>query len=289
MSNVRPAFQFYPGDWRKDPCLRMCSPATRGIWIDLLCMIHESETGFSVTGTIAQLSRACGCTPEEMASAIDELDDTNTATVTLDNEKVTVISRRLEREKKARDNNALRQKRHKQKRQGNEEVTPISSSSSSSLVTTEIKQGSDKSSLISPNQGADARDEKQPSDDQKTPRKGTRHGELARLLIEKGVAVTSQHPDLIDWASEGLTDAEAIDCVSRARLHKPEPERIPAKYLNPIVRQVIAERNRPPQASTGPPRYGGKTEAIRQRNETNVNAWLGEDDQAIDGEFHAVQ
>ena len=37
----RPSFQFYPGDWLKDPALRSCSPAARGVWIDLVCLLHE--------------------------------------------------------------------------------------------------------------------------------------------------------------------------------------------------------------------------------------------------------
>jgi len=38
-----PAFQFYPGDWLKDPNLRRCTHAAKGVWIDLLCLMHESE------------------------------------------------------------------------------------------------------------------------------------------------------------------------------------------------------------------------------------------------------
>jgi hypothetical protein len=38
----RPAFQFYPGDWMKDPAVRSLTFAERGLWIDLLCMMHES-------------------------------------------------------------------------------------------------------------------------------------------------------------------------------------------------------------------------------------------------------
>jgi hypothetical protein len=37
-----PSFQFYPGDWLKDPALRCCSPAARGVWIDLLCLMFEA-------------------------------------------------------------------------------------------------------------------------------------------------------------------------------------------------------------------------------------------------------
>jgi hypothetical protein len=37
-----PAFQFYPGDWLKDPALRSLPPEARGIWIDMLCIMSES-------------------------------------------------------------------------------------------------------------------------------------------------------------------------------------------------------------------------------------------------------
>lgn len=37
-----PAFQFYPGDWLKDTALRCCSPAARGVWMDLICMMYEA-------------------------------------------------------------------------------------------------------------------------------------------------------------------------------------------------------------------------------------------------------
>ena len=127
----RPSFQFYPGDWLKDPSLRSCSPATRGIWIDLLCAIHEIGDGGAVSGTIEQLARMTGCFPEEMRSAIDELSVTLTANVTERNKKVTVVCRRMETQAKALSDNALRQKRHREQRASNEKVTPPSSSSSS--------------------------------------------------------------------------------------------------------------------------------------------------------------
>lgn len=42
-----PAFQFYAMDWLTDPSLRLCSPETRGVWIDLLCwMWLSTEVGF---------------------------------------------------------------------------------------------------------------------------------------------------------------------------------------------------------------------------------------------------
>jgi len=39
-----PAFQFYPGDWMKDPLLRSCSIFARGLLVDILCFCWESPT-----------------------------------------------------------------------------------------------------------------------------------------------------------------------------------------------------------------------------------------------------
>jgi hypothetical protein len=38
-----PAFQFYPADWRKDPGVQSLDYETRGIWFEMLCLMHESE------------------------------------------------------------------------------------------------------------------------------------------------------------------------------------------------------------------------------------------------------
>lgn len=38
-----PAFQFYPGDWRKDPGVQSLDYFARGVWFEILCLMHESE------------------------------------------------------------------------------------------------------------------------------------------------------------------------------------------------------------------------------------------------------
>lgn len=98
MSLKRPSFQFYPGDWMKDPSLSMCSATTRGIWMDLLCAIHEVGHGGRVTGTATQLSRLCRCTVAEMEAALDELSTTRTATISKRHDTVSVHSKRMERD-----------------------------------------------------------------------------------------------------------------------------------------------------------------------------------------------
>lgn len=60
-----PSFQFYPGDWMKDPALRLCSAAARGVWMDLICMGFEmGRRGVfranSVRLSALDLTRMCG-------------------------------------------------------------------------------------------------------------------------------------------------------------------------------------------------------------------------------------
>ena len=38
-----PALQFYPGDWKKDPGVRALSYHDRGVWFEILLLMHESE------------------------------------------------------------------------------------------------------------------------------------------------------------------------------------------------------------------------------------------------------
>ena len=39
----RPSFQFYPADWLRDTGLRSCSTGARGLWIDMICFMHEGN------------------------------------------------------------------------------------------------------------------------------------------------------------------------------------------------------------------------------------------------------
>jgi hypothetical protein len=39
----RPAFQFYSKDWRGNLKLRRCSDAAKGAWIEIMCLLHDSD------------------------------------------------------------------------------------------------------------------------------------------------------------------------------------------------------------------------------------------------------
>jgi hypothetical protein len=35
--------KFYPSDWQSDPVLRCCSIAARGLWVEMMCLMHKAE------------------------------------------------------------------------------------------------------------------------------------------------------------------------------------------------------------------------------------------------------
>lgn len=80
----RPAFQFYPADWRKDVELQSCSMAAQGLWINAICVAHECEPygHLMVNGkpmTCAQLGRQVGLSQKETEILVAELLDAGVA------------------------------------------------------------------------------------------------------------------------------------------------------------------------------------------------------------------
>ncbi len=75
----RPAFQFYPADWRKDAALQSCSVAAQGLWINAMCIAHECEPygHLMLNGKpmqAAQLARILSLTAKECQRLLDELE-----------------------------------------------------------------------------------------------------------------------------------------------------------------------------------------------------------------------
>lgn len=127
--------------------------------------------------------------------------------------------------------------------------------------------------------------------DQEPDAGATRRGQLAALLRGQGVDITPANPDLCRWVDTGLTDAEAQEAIDRARLSKPPPEKIPAKYLAAIVPKVIADRDAPggplPRASPSPRKSGGYKSVEQQNREAAARAkamLFGDKSDVIEGE-----
>lgn len=104
----RPAFQFYPADWRKDMALQSCSVAARGLWVDMLCIAHECEPygHLTVNGrpmTPAQIGRHTGLTERECTRLVVELEDAGVLSRT---ESGAIYSRRMVRDEEIRQSRA---------------------------------------------------------------------------------------------------------------------------------------------------------------------------------------
>lgn len=150
----QPAFQFYPGDWRRDTQVQMASLATRGVWIEMLCCMWDAPERGKLTGTYQDFSRLIGCTVEEIESAIQEIQRykigevsvTEALHVTQCNKNVTVINRRMYKEyleslkvRKQTRSRVQKYRENKKKNECNAKVTLPSSSSSSITPPTPLK------------------------------------------------------------------------------------------------------------------------------------------------------
>jgi hypothetical protein len=74
-----PWLKFYPTDWRSDPALRMCQLSARGLWIEMIALMHEAIPygHLLVSGrspTDAQLAVLVGTTPEQIPALVGELE-----------------------------------------------------------------------------------------------------------------------------------------------------------------------------------------------------------------------
>lgn len=68
----RPAFQFYPKDWRGNMKLRRCSDAAKGAWIEILCVLHDSEEYGVARFRLAELVTAAGVKARSVQELVDK-------------------------------------------------------------------------------------------------------------------------------------------------------------------------------------------------------------------------
>ena len=96
----RPWLQFYPSDWRGDPKLRICSLAARGLWIEMIALMHEANPrGHLLVNGIApneqQLSALTGTNAEQVSIWLSELESAGVFSRT---DSGVIYSRRMTRD-----------------------------------------------------------------------------------------------------------------------------------------------------------------------------------------------
>ena len=145
----RPSFQFYPSDWLRDTALRSCSTGARGLWMDMICYMHEGNPyGFLKVGNKVilpdNLARMTGETLANVNAWLDELHD---AGVYDFDDNRAIYSRRMIRDEALRNIRAEGGKlggnpnlkvNHKVNLEDKQKPTPSSSSSSSSSININV-------------------------------------------------------------------------------------------------------------------------------------------------------
>jgi hypothetical protein len=56
----RPSFQFYPADWRNNANLRRCSWEARGVWIEVMGLMHDSDQYGVLHWPLKEIAQALG-------------------------------------------------------------------------------------------------------------------------------------------------------------------------------------------------------------------------------------
>lgn len=238
----RPAFQFYPKDWRNDAALQSCSIGARGLWLECMNLMHECDPygHLVVNGApmgASKIARLCGVTPRDYAKLLGELVDAGVPSFTEDG---VMYSRRMVRDEQLRNVRAeggkegsqhgIKGAAHGSKggRPRNEtgvekpplKRPPSSSSSSASAASTEDHHRDDDISI---------------------PREGDRAQPVLDRICEIFEVRLQDDPARITWKnqveamlSDGLTEAEIIKATEVARANgKKNLSYVRAVAMNP--------------------------------------------------------
>jgi hypothetical protein len=112
-------FKFEHLKWLTDEQLNRCSLETQGFWIRCICVMRKSGTA-KISGTGPELCRLLSATGGELKRCFAELLETKAANVTLSHASVTqksvvftIMSRKITRELKIKEQNRLRKERER--------------------------------------------------------------------------------------------------------------------------------------------------------------------------------
>jgi hypothetical protein len=67
----RPSFQFYPADWLGNANLMRCTHEQKGIWINVMCLMHDSPTEYGVIRwPLKEIGQAVNCKVSSLADLV---------------------------------------------------------------------------------------------------------------------------------------------------------------------------------------------------------------------------
>ena len=132
-----PTFQMYVRDWLT--ATERLSLAAQGAWMRMCCHLHLARPRGELTLPLGGWARIMGCGKARARTLLDELHVTGTSHVTFGDADVTVMCRRMLRERNDKAASRLTTARWRARQEGDAEVTSPSSSASSSASATAKK------------------------------------------------------------------------------------------------------------------------------------------------------
>jgi hypothetical protein len=216
---AHPWLKFYPRDWRGDQALRAVSIAARGLWIEMLCIMHEAQPyGHLILGGRAVstdvLARVAGLGVDECGDLIVELENAGVLSRT---RKAVIYSRRMVKDhSRAEKGRKSVNKRWKQEAENKEENGAPNRSPDRKPTTQKpearvsvdkstggeppdpIKQMFDLGVTLLKSQGHDEREARSLIGKW---RKGRQDGDVAAALVD---AKTRSISNLVEWMPRRL-------------------------------------------------------------------------------------
>lgn len=68
--SARPSFQFYPSDWTSNPNLRRCTFAEKGIWLEVMCLMHDQAEYGVLRWPLKEIAETVKCKVADLQGLI---------------------------------------------------------------------------------------------------------------------------------------------------------------------------------------------------------------------------
>jgi|GEM_PF-2374612 len=188
-----PWTKFFFSDHRNDPALKLCSLAARGLWVEMLSIMHDSERhGFLVINgramTNQQLARIVGESGEIVSVLVAELDANG---VFSRDENGVIFSRRM-----VRDHAFREQQRELGKLGGNPKITPKKNGVKAG-VKAPLKAPLKPRGRAEAEAEAEAEENQNPEPEENPP--PPREGACDAPEVSEPAAVKDEDEEFLDW------------------------------------------------------------------------------------------
>lgn len=68
--STRPSFQFYPSDWTSNPNLRRCTFAEKGVWLEVMCLMHDQAEYGVLRWPLKEIAETVKCKVADLQGLI---------------------------------------------------------------------------------------------------------------------------------------------------------------------------------------------------------------------------